>query len=224
MKTRNIVFSLILAVSTARADVGGGSGKPMTPYRPGEAITRQRLLAVQRDASAKMAVEGVRLAGKNATKSGYRVGLVRMRGDDPSGQPELAFTGQDEKGKKRIIPLANVRSFRLLSVKKKLVGMNEVVVEVTEFPSLTPAELLQLNPTYSTLTAKYARKVILTMPDLALAGTAFWSDNAIHVITPLRDLEPGTDIALTPWNDLIWWAIPSVTADATYPYRKVMKK
>jgi hypothetical protein len=168
-------------------------------------------------------VAGVPLADKNAARSGDNIAFVRTRAGKPFGQAEFAFTGSDERGKKRTILMANARSFRLLSVKKKLIGDNEVVVEVTEFPALTPMELLKLKPTYSVLAAGYQRKVKLTMPDLALAG-ADWPGDTIHIITPLRDLDPNVDVTLQPDRDQIWWAIPSVIADPAYPYRVVMKR
>ena len=213
MRTKSIVCSVIIAASVTRADIGGGSGKPMTPYRGGEPVTEQRVRDVQKEANEKMMVEGVRLAGKNATKSGYRIRFARA--------PKFAFSGKDEKGKTRTILLANVRSFRLVEVKKKLIGENQVVIEVTEFPTLTPGELLRSNPTYSALVA---RKVKLTLPDIALEGTDFWSDDAVHSIAKLSELEPEAEVKLTPFGELIWWAIPSVTADPSYPYRKVMKR
>ena len=125
---------------------------------------------IQKEATRKMAVQGVRLAGKNETKYGDAIGLARTRGGEIVGDPEFAFAGIDGKGTKHVIPLANVRSFRLVEVRKKLVGSDDVVVEVTEFPTLSPAQLLAMNPTYSALAAGYVRTLTLTIADLSLTG------------------------------------------------------
>ena len=214
----------MLIAGAAAADVGAGTGKPITPYREGEVLTEQRVLAVQKEANGRMSVHGVRLAGKNATKSAERICLARARGREIDGKCEFAFSGIDEQGKKRTIGLSNVESFRVVDVVNKFFGEDQVVVEVTEFPAITPAELLKSQPTYTALAANYSRKTKLTLGDVSLVGTDLFGDEKPHVIVALRDLERNADVTLVPHDNLIWWAIPSVTSVPAYPYRRQTKQ
>jgi len=226
-------IAALMWVPQLRADVGGGSGKPISPYPPGSPVTLKQVTKMRQKASATKAVSAS-IIGTNVTASGYKVGLAYMEDKKVVRDPVFKFKGVDEQNRQQEIDFADVTSFRLLHVDKKLFGKNEAVLELTIFPALTPQQLLTEKPSYSTLLENYKRIVQLKVMlqngsdgELCMLGTSY-KGNVYKVVFRIRDLKPGSEVVLDspdPWSEQgLWWAIESVTDDPDYPHRMVMKK
>jgi hypothetical protein len=225
-------IAALMCVPQLRADVGGGSGKPISPYPPGSPVTVQQVTKMRQKASATKAVSAS-IIGTDFTASGYKVGLAYVEDKKVVRDPMFKFNGVDEQNRQQEIDFADVTSFRLLHVDKKLFGKNEAVLELTIFPALTPQQLLAEKPSYSTLLENYKRIVQLKVMlqsgsdgELCMLGTSY-KGNVYKVVFRIRDLKPGSEAKLDPqdqWSGQgLWWAIESVTADPAYPHRIVMK-
>jgi hypothetical protein len=218
--------------AASHADVGTGSGKPITPYEPTENVTAARVTAARLEANGFAMLRGVRVVGSNASKSGYKVGFACAAGADVFEPPRFSFRGTDKDNVAREIQLADVRSFRLASIDTAVLGKSIALFDVTQFPTLSPEELIKRKPTYSALLAGSSRIVRLGVPlvcnagELSMIGTSWTTETTYRQLFRLRDLRPGLDIDVsnTSKGDGHWWAIRSVTEDKKYPYRVVMKR
>jgi hypothetical protein len=233
MKVKSSVTSLVASLAlagsvVALADIGGGSGKPMTPYGADETIDEARVEKVRREANTLRSVEEVPVNGTNASKTGYKVGVVCASGPKFTGTPQFRFHGIDPAGVVRDIEFAEVEAFQLIAT-----AADSVTISVTQFPAITPRELLKLRPTYTALATAWKKLVMLKMTsscdggELTLAGTDWDTETKYNVLFRLRDLRPNVTVELKSTarrGATYWWAIPSVTADKAYPYRQVMKK
>ncbi len=96
-----------------------------------------------------------------------------------------------------------IESFRLVRVNKRLIASDDADLEVTQFPTLTPAELLAKNPSYSDLLKKYKRTFPLKVNlqngsgSLAIVGTEY-NDPKYRVVSAVRDLEPNSTVRCDP--------------------------
>ena len=236
MKAKNIgsnrtlvvqaILTALVLVSQVQANVGGG-GIPITPYPRGSQVTLQQVTKMRQKANLTRSVEYVSIVGTHVQKSGYEVGLGYVK-DRVVGEPAFKFQGVDEQNHELEVEFADVTSFRLLQVDRKLFGKDEAVLEVTVFPTLTPEQLLAEKPTYSTLLKVHKRIVRLRVmlqkgsSELCMLGTSL-RKNSYKVVFRIRDLEPGTEVKLDRGNQRslegLWWAIQSVTDDPEYPER-----
>jgi hypothetical protein len=87
-----------------------------------------------------------------------------------------------------------------------------------------------IKPSYLELQDHYTKTVTLSVPlkkgelQLALVGKDDDEKAQQKIITLVKDLTNGQDIGpLDLRDDLLWWAIKSVTADPAYPYRVIYK-
>ena len=214
-------------------DTGGGSGRVLTPYKPGTTPTAELVSQYRDEASAAMSVEEVHIAGSRAAPSGYKVGFAFVKNGKLLTKPRFTMEGADENGARVEIPLSAIESFRLLRVNNRWVAADDADLEVTQFPSLTPAELIAKQPAYSDLVNTYKRTFRINVPvekdsgSLALVGTNYFSESEYRVISLIRDLEPNSVVRLEldrRGGKGLWWAIESVTKDKAYPHRAIMKK
>jgi hypothetical protein len=212
------------------ADTGGGSGKPITPYGLDRQPTEQEVKQAWDEAGRAMRVEGVRVQGSDASRSGYKIGFAYAKADAAAPAPAFELSGNNEQGNPEKVSLANVERITLVSIKKRLTGPNEAIIEIKQFPALSPAELLAAQPTYSTLKSKHTRTLRLRVlassaeGDFSMIGTEWWSEDKYRVLFRISDLLPAIAIPIRSDRDKgLWWAIPSVVADPAYPHRAVMK-
>jgi hypothetical protein len=239
MKTKNIVFSslcgalavLLLSSAASVADTGGGSGQPITPYARNQTPTQEDVTQAWHKAGRTMRVEGVRVQGSNASRSGYKIGFVYLKGKTVDRPPAFELTGVNERGDTQTIPLANMANFTLLQIERRLAGSSEAVIEIEHFPTLSPADLLATQPTYSVLQKEHSRRLKLRVPitaadrSLIVVGTEWEDEDQYRPVFLISDLMPASAVAIRPNGPRsLWWAIPSVAADPAYPHRAVMKR
>ena len=232
MTARNWVISVVACLAAAGsltlgADTGGGSGKPMTPYKQNEKLDESRVQAARLTANTMAALERVQVNGTSAGKTGYKIGFVCGTDRAFTGMPQPRFHGTNAAGALVNVDFADVESFELTSV-----TASDAVLSITQFPALSPKELLKLQPTFTQLQQGYRRvfplKVSLACDggELAVAGTDWDTETTYKVLFRLREVRQKTPVMMrstAPRGGQYWWAIPSVTADTTYPHRVVTK-
>lgn len=234
MKTYNSIYSaaillgLGLAGATQADFFGGGPGYPATPYPDDVMPTLEQVLAeMQADVTAATIVEAQTASGLPA--SGYNVGVAYVAGNSMT-QPAFELRGVDEQGQERLVALANLYSFKLIRITGRAGAPDVAVVELTEFPTLTPQELLSGTFTYTDLITEHSRTFELLIDlqagdggQLAFVGGNYDTDTSYRVVSLIRELTPGIDITFEQGGvDGPWWAVPTVIADPAYPFRYVI--
>jgi len=206
---------------------GNGPGDTITPYKDGIANTPQEIEKVRVQSSSRRVISEVRTKESKVPKFGDRIGFAYLSGDRINGEPQFDLRGTTESGEDITIPLSDVKSFTILKVKNHWFARDEAFLEVTIFPSLSPAELLQSQPSYSQLTESYSKQIRMWVflenkdkGELCMVGKKW--DDKYEALFAIRDLELNVPVVLD-WPKIlkapIWWAIKSVIEDDKYPYR-----
>lgn len=207
-------------------DIGGGSGRIRTPYVPGKPVLAKEMLRIKKISTRTRVVKDVPSEGTHVIRGGKDVGLAFVKGENVTGIPSFVFRGAKEDSVKTSIDLSEVLSFKVVQREDA-----RVLIELVQFPAITPEELLSSNPSYSDL-SEHNRKTVrlwvstkLAGKDLCLVGKD--ENKRYQVIAKLNQISLNTDVDLDygtfVFGDLnlsaIWWAIESVTRDSKYPYR-----
>jgi hypothetical protein len=241
-----IFFVLILSIGLIfplNKDIGGGSGKKITPYVPDKEIKLEEVSLIKSICTRSRNIEHLKLKGTNVTKYGNGVGLMYVKGADVNGDPFFILEGKKETDGSIIkIDFSEIKSFSLLRVKKRLFSKVRALLEVTIFPTISAEELLALKPSYSELAENYTKKVRLWIPlekkgELCLIGKKFsfdTGDEEYKILAKMLDVQLDSEVILgyAPFKMEsigalifpIWWAIHSVIKDDLYPYKLAFKK
>ena len=222
---------LLTAIWIGALDVGGGSGKPLTPYDDDKQESVSNVTELYNVAGGLRMVRNVKLAGTAATRTAYRMGFEFL---DASGvfqqEPDRSLQGTDSSGKAFMVDLARLESLKLLSSTS-----DEVRMSITLFPDITPEKLLAIQPSYTDLSQRYRTTSVIRVPcqradgrKLFLVGTTWSGTDKLTVAILISSLQVDEVIQIRedfgPPLRGPWWAIQSVTKDPTYPYRLFTKK
>lgn len=212
--------------------MGGGSGRPDSPYKSrGLPETLASLNDLRKQDAENRFVNFTVPSGASVFGHRVRVGYARGGKID---KPETGFLGrvQGEAADRRI----DFSVIRDVTIADK--NATSATLKLTLFPDISGDELLKKRPSYQALKKDYTRSVSLRVAlrsaggDLALTGEEQSSDSdtepaKLKVIALFKDLPNDQHFDLQeerpsrhPW----WWAIDSVTRDDAYPHRIIMKK
>jgi hypothetical protein len=215
---------------TAAADIGGGSGRIISPYKPGSIVTAQEVEIVKKAASAARRIQMLPLANGDRALSGLGVGVMYLSGDTVSGKPAFEIGGVTETGSARTIDFSLLDTVSVTKIEDNLIATDRVQLQLTVFPTITVEELLSAKPTYTQLRTNHQETIRLWVPltnsrgELALVGQNV--DGNYRVLAKVRDVKQDTPVVLEwglfkldgkSWPS-IWWATGSVTQDRTYPH------
>jgi hypothetical protein len=228
---------LLLGVTMVRSDIGGGSGKVRTPYKPDAPVRESEVLTVKRASSKTRELKDVGVVSTHIPVSGSEFGLMYLKGNVPVGNPVFEFQGKDESGVVKTVDFAELESFQITKYDSQGGDVSRALVEIVQFPVISPGELLQKRPSYTALKEQYTQIVRLWVntkapgnKKLCLVGKDF--RDRYRVLTRLSDLPLNAtvkpDYGSFRFGQIkspaIWWAIDSVTKDKKYPYRVYFKK
>ncbi len=221
-----LIGACLFAVGGAQtliADDGGGSGDPRSPY--GLRIT---VSVSDVEKMFDRADRNVTAAWSNGGQSErwQKVGFAYLGSSKEVLKPGYSIRGTIDTGPKAAIRLSQIRS---LTVKRYDADRKRVLVEVDQFPAISPRQIVEARPTYRALEERFTKRVLLwlTLKDdikrnLALVNVKESSDPSIKPVVnrfPLAQLSEGARITFAGDRRLVWWGIPSVANSAGYPYR-----
>lgn len=241
-KIIGIFFVLPLVFGTIHrinGDVGGGSGKVVTPYVPGKEIKEMEVVEVKKISSSTRRINGLKLENSHVPIYGAGVGLMYVQDEAVKGEPFFKFEGIIEGDDTPVeIDFSEVDRFSLLKVKKPLFSEDKALLEVIQFPDISPRDIIAKNPSYSLLRKNYTKKVRLWVNlqkkgELCLVGKMY-DKEGYKVLSKLRDIKQNSDVILEygffqkqPGGmriSNIWWATDTVIKDKNYPHRLYAKK
>lgn len=217
---------LALALSgVGGADVGGGRGHPATPWRSAAPQDVSELAAAKQAAEQ---CQTLTLAGKLVDGAGNEPVQIHDVAISPQVMkdgdvPVHEFAGTDATGQKVSVSFANVERF---VVKAKT--HSTITLTVTVWPDISPQDLLEKQPTWQQLKKGFRRQIEVEIPIETREGRALqFVGGALGLaIEKLPegaqgDFYGGSPRMVNPRR--FWWAIPSVTKDADYPFRVMPK-
>jgi hypothetical protein len=233
----------ILAGVRSWADIGGGSGRALTPYRQDRPVVLNDVETVKRQAAKARDVNSIHLKDSHASARGSGIGVMFVTGNQVSGTPMFEFRGLDAGGRKTVVDFSVVDTVSLVQFENNFLSDDRAQLEIKLFPDVTPKDLLSKNPTYTQLRQQHERTVRLWIPASRGGGgeLAFVAQNdnpflersdrnRYEVLAKLRDIEPNMPIEFL-WGRFehngtrlpaIWWAIQSVIKDEKYPHKAFM--
>jgi len=204
-----------------------GPGDAITPYKQGTVITPQDIEEIRTQSSNYRIITDLRTKDSRIPRFGERVGFAYVTDNGKVGEIHFKLRGTAESGGEVTVPLSDIKSFSILKVEDRWFARDRAFMNVTIFPSISPSELLELEPTYSQLKDSYTNQIRMWVfledknkDSLRVVGKK-WNDK-YEVLFAIEDLELDFPVVLdwpvegfTP----IWWAVESVIKDNKYPYR-----
>ena len=246
MKAKNLdykfkaVVSLFLilfgTVFAAKGDIGGGSGIAITPYVPDKEIKIEEIVYVKNFSKKSRSIEELSQKGTRVTQYGEKVGLIYVKDQNVNDEPFFEFKGTTETGAKINIDFSEVKSFTLLRVDNRFLGKDRALLQIIQFPYISPEDLLSIKPNYSDLKENYTKSVRLWVTlegeagsELCIVGVKLFDEEKYEVLSKLRDIELNSRVILEygifevdsiGQMPSVWWALPSVIQDRDYPYKQ----
>ncbi len=232
-----IVSIFILVNSILIADIGGGEGRPITPYgrattygggEKADADTVQRLKSYCASHKSILYVPARLGYGLDSDKIGLirDIGIAYL-GESGSGKVEEAIKyflyGVNSEGANISIDFAEIKSIEILGIEGA-----HLIVQIKLFPAIEPVELLKKQPNYIELRNGYEKTVVLRILPRSSQGFLWFvgigEDGQLTPIERFDWITYGEQIVFyddrEDWNSF-WWAIPSVCYDRAYPHRLV---
>jgi hypothetical protein len=224
------VLLLSLPVLASPLLTDGGGRREITPYQPNSQLTLAKVNNQKRiaDSSMTLTSDGGQCAN---------VGLAYAKNGSIQGRVAHSLTGTTDDGAKASIDFSVVEKMSIVR-KTESPTATKALFRISIFPSISPSELVNRRPTYSDLVAKYRKTYevwvetknsrgnlsFTSSPD----GSASHSDLCGKIEDILTTSEktlayPDLKLGRHGWEGAgkgLWWAIPSVTGDAQYPYRR----
>ena len=231
------IAALLAAGTPGSADIGGGSGRIISPYKPGSVVTTQEVETVKRGAASAREIRSLPLANGESGVGGSRVGLMYLTGDQVSGKPAFEVRGVTETGATRTIDFSVLDTISVTKIENNLVATDRVQLQVKVFPTIGIEQLLSAKPTYTQLRHDHEETILLWVPltngtgELALVGQRFLLSDPYRVLAKVRELKTNTPVTIEwglfrlddrSWPS-IWWATESVTKDPAYPHRAIAR-
>jgi len=218
-----VILVAVLCTPAVFADVGGGSGAVASPWRtegPKDAADIERV----KEEAVKfrtLSVPGSVIEPGRTRATHLRQVALGLEGADGAEARSYALRGRLPSGASAVVPFSELDSFIVKSRTGK-----KMVLAVTVWPDISPATLFAEQPTYQQLMAGYRRKFDLEV-DLKKDGRrlVFVDDLDFMPAVPLDTLPVKTEVLFRCEEPgmahprELWWAIPSVIGDPSYPYR-----
>ncbi len=221
----SIIFVFgITTISPVVADVGGGSGRAKSPYISGRlpddvpTVTR-----IRHEAARSAAINFTMPSGSMVFWQ--QVGFAYERKGSMPGKVNYSLTGVEKD--RNATETTNIDTIQAITVMEK--DDRTLTLRLELFPDISTEDLVKNRPSYTELKSQYAAAKLIrvkTKSDsgipLALVGKDPGEKDQVRVLIYLHELPIGQKIDLQVGER--WWAIKSVTDDAAYPYRVVLKK
>jgi hypothetical protein len=220
-----VVVVLLASCSIADAQdhgpVKGTRAVIVTPYSRQFSPDAKEITGVRARAATQ------RTAAITDSKIGQRpVAFSTCIGARVTGTPQYKLTGVDDNGMAVSYELTDLDSLRVDTSDPQRTRF-----EVTRFPVVSPTELLKRQPSYTELrqTAEKRSSVWVSTSGTDGSGACLIeqaaSDGKWIVFAHLGKLARSAVVTFGfPWETTpdapIWWAIPSVVQDSSYPYRR----
>lgn len=220
-----IVFYCCWLPLNVSANVGGGSGDPISHYIFKQLTEDESTVnRLKTEEAADKTVNFTTVAGKQIF--GNKVGIIYSNHAAPLNSIDTAFVGTvDGEELPRRFDFSIVSNITILKKDSKF-----LTIKLDLFPDISVEELLKIRPTYTDLKETYSRSTIILVPlwskdkyPLALVGADEDENAPIRVIALFSEIPDGQEIQLIG-SRMRWWAIQSVTDDPAYPYRVIYKK
>lgn len=240
--SRNVVMAILLPslqVFALPVLLDGGGRREISPYQPNSRITTAKVSAQKRIADGSMTLTFT--GGQCAN-----VGLAYFRDDRIQKGISHSLVGFTADGVKTSIDFSVIERMSIVQIDESPTA-KKALIKVSAFPMITPTELVNTRPTYSELVAKYRRSYEIWVETknnrgtLSLTSTRATNSTRNDLCAKLESIPAGSEMSLA-YSDLkpmhvawtrgglerwwegsgrgLWWAIPSVTADVKYPYRR----
>lgn len=225
--------AILVSMSPCFPVDGGGRGA-ISPYSESEAITVARV-SRQKDAARMSMIASYAINGRKETLTS--VGLQWVKGGRARGASSYRLSGSDESGAPSVVDFSEIQELSIVRTEKTNAKVRAFVKIIT-FPSISAQQLVDERPTYSELKEKFAKTVELWIEiettssgELCLKGRG----TIRRMLSDLKGVAVRFEfLGLTPddrqpekWKGAgegLWWAIPSVTRDEKYPYKRVIMK
>ena len=220
---------LCLLTLTVRANVGGGSGKPETPYPDPGNVNAEDVTTV-REVAGRSRLGKVPFKSQGGDTLLEGIFFAYGQNSDTLGVPLYQLKGEDAGGETVTVDLSDILTFSVADF-----GPDACLLKVTVFPTISVEELLAQKPAYSDLKLRYTREVEIWVKTISDDGRLFvcgrtW-DGKPKVGGLLTDVKPNTQVELEygysrdiGGRGTVWYAIQSVIEDRDYPYRVMMAK
>lgn len=232
------VLSATLALfllTLTRADVGGGSGKPVTPYSPNENLTVELIESVRNESSKARQISTLELHDGTTFIGRGPVALMYVKDGRPNADALFQFRGRSDNESDSSVDFSDVQKVWVDKLEDGILSSKTVTFILNVLPTIKPADLLAKKPTYQQLVDDYTTTVSIRMP-LQMSGKELCfvtgtPSKGYKLLASVRTLKLKREIDLT-YDKIqlngksipsIWWAIPSVTADPAYPNRIRLK-
>jgi hypothetical protein len=214
-----VCFSVGLPLMVS-ANVGGGSGEPVSPYiqrdLPQDNTTVSTLRAEE---AAGKTVNFTNDSGKQVY--GRKIGIVYSKPGAPLKSIDNAFFGTvDGEEVPRRVDFSSISQITIVERNSK-----DLTVKLDLFPDISVEELLKTQPTYTDLKDKFSRSITIRVPlwskdkaPLALVGTDTGENSPFKIIAQFSEISNGQEIDFMGAGSY-WWAIRSVVEDPAYPIR-----
>lgn len=224
-----LALGLSLLPCLLRADVGGGSGRPMGPYRHPESVTADEMARIKK-LSSRLRWAEIPVQTTEYGAAVFSLATGYMKDGQRPASVAYAFEGETEDGAKLKVDFADVRDFKVLQLKRK-----KFLFEITIFPDITPELLLQKRPSFSELAERHTKTVRLWVPAVTKAGelalldaSSSATDSEFALVRTIKtdvkiELRYQTSREVDASGHPIWFAIDTVITDPKYPYRVFAK-
>ena len=208
----------------------GGGRREITPYQPNSPITvvtvgKQKSIG---DGSMILTFAGGRCAN---------VGIAYTRNNQIRGKVSHSLVGTTDNGERMSIDFSVIEKMSILRTTESPTA-TKALFKVSAMPLITPLQLVNTRPTYSELVEKYRKTYEIWVETKNNLGTLSLTSSSAPGITrhdlcgKVESISTGSEMSFA-YGDLtlknghwmgggkgLWWAIPSVTGDTKYPYRR----
>lgn len=207
---RRVVSITILVQFTAML---WGQGQPKTPY-PGKPSLSE-VIRIRKKTDETRKLRNFQPTPSSPATTIFEAGIGYCSSDGVT-DPGFVLTPFDANP----IRLGDLQSFSLLHVDEQALTLRVAIL-----PEITEDLLLREQPSYTLLKGTYSKTIEIKIPRFkkgsrsCIVGKQRDYDEVRQMITFLDALSPNRVTSLYYDSNIVWWAIPSVIADANYPLR-----
>jgi len=198
-----IFFSVFGAFFSVKGDIGGGSGKAISPYVPDKKVLLEEIVSMKNFSTKNRFIQQFSLKETTAPQYVEKVGLYYAKDEIVSDEIIFEFNGITETGEKMNIDFSEVKSFSLIEIDNRLFSKDRALLQIILFPHISAEQLfsIQPQPSYSELKDNFTKIVKLWVNiedeednELCIVGVR-WADKYEN-LCKLRDLKLNSEIIL----------------------------